>query len=183
MASEPQDTAAGEEPRLHFEDEAGQASGKRDIAALVIAVALFALAAVIVNDASGYVIRRSYARFGPEIVPYLVATGIVVLGVITAIMAWRGRFEERDPLNLGGVSWLVGGIVAQIVLLYAGSGFTPASAVLFACAARAFGQRTLVLNFAIGLVMSILLFVLFRYGLGLSLPAGPVESLVNAIFR
>jgi putative tricarboxylic transport membrane protein len=183
MAAEPQQAAAGGEPRLHFEDEAGQGSGRRDVAVLVIAVALFALAAVIANDASGYVIRRSYARFGPEIVPYIVATGIAALGVITAIMGWRGRFEAREALNFGGMSWLLAGITAEIVMLYGGAGFIPGSGVLFACAARAFGQRTLALNLGIGLALSAALFVLFRHGLGLSLPDGPLERGIDLLLR
>ena len=183
MAAEPQQTAAGEEPRLPFDDEAGKGSGKRDLAGLAIAVALFALAAVIVNDASGYVIRRSYARFGPEIVPYLVAAGIAVMAVLTVVMALRGKFEARDPLNWGGVLWLSGGVIAEIFMLYNGTGFIPGSAVLFACAARAFGQTTLVLNLGVGLVLSTVLFLLFRYGLGLSLPSGPVERVIDLMFR
>lgn len=183
MAAEPQQTAAGEEPRLPFDDEVGKGSGKRDIAGLVIAVSLFGLAALIVNDASGYVIRRSYARFGPEIVPYLIAAGVAVMGVLTVIMAWRGRFEVREPLNWGGMLWLTGGLVAQIGLLYGGAGFIPGSAVLFACAARAFGQKTPLVNLAIGVAMSAILFVLFRYGLGLSLPSGPVEHVIDLLFR
>jgi putative tricarboxylic transport membrane protein len=183
MAAEPQQNAAGEDPRLPFDDEAGAGTGKRDVAGLVIAVSLFALAALIVNDASGYVIRRSYARFGPEIVPYLVAAGIAVLGVLTVVMAWRGKFEAREPLNYGGVLWLTGGVIAEIIMLYSGTGFIPGSAVLFACAARAFGQTTLLLNLGVGLVMSTILFVLFRYGLGLSLPSGPVERFIDLLFR
>jgi len=183
MSSAPHDTAAGEEPRLPFDDEAGKASGKRDIAGLLIAVGLFGLAAVIVNDASGYVIRRTYAKFGPEIVPYLIAGGLAVLGVLTVIMALRGAFEVRDRLNLGGVLWLVGGIVTEIVMLYGGTGFIPGSAVLFACAARAFGQTTLVLNLAVGAALSTVLFLLFRYGLGLSLPNGPLERAIDLLLR
>jgi len=183
MSAGPQDNAAGDEPRLPFDDEAGQGTGKRDIAGLLIAMGLFALAAVIVNDASGYVIRRSYARFGPEIVPYLIAAGITVLGVLTVVMALRGKFEARDPLNIGGVLWLVGGILAEIAMLYGGTGFIPGSAVLFACAARAFGQTTLILNLAVGAALSTFLFLLFRYGLGLSLPGGPLERTIDLLLR
>jgi putative tricarboxylic transport membrane protein len=183
MSAERHDNAAGDTPRLHFEDEAGAGSGRRDLAGLLIAVGLFALAAVIVNDASGYVIRRSYARFGPEIVPYLIASGIAVLGVITVVMALRGKFEARDPLNFGGVLWLVSGILAEIVMLYGGTGFIPGSAVLFACAARAFGQTTLVLNLVVGATLSTVLFLVFRYGLGLSLPNGPLERTIDLLLR
>jgi putative tricarboxylic transport membrane protein len=183
MSAEPQNSAAGEVPRLQFEDEAGQGTGKRDLAGLAIAVALFVLAAIIVNDASSYVIRRSYAQFGPEIVPYLVAAGIAILGVLTVIMALRGSFEARDRLNMGGVLWLVGGILAEIAMLYGGTGFIPGSAVLFAFSARAFGQKTLPLNLVVGAVLSTLLFLLFRYGLGLSLPSGPLERTIDLILR
>lgn len=183
MAVDPQNTAAEEDLRLPFDDEAGTGTGKRDAAGLAIAVALFALAAVIVSDASGYAVRQSYARFGPEIVPYVVASGIAILAVVTVLMAWRGEFEARDRLNFGGLSWLVGGILVEIAMLYGGTGFIPGSAVLFACAARAFGQTTLVLNLVIGTVMSTLLFLLFRYGLGLSLPSGPLERAIDILVR
>ncbi|QBX36271.1 tripartite tricarboxylate transporter TctB family protein [Paracoccus liaowanqingii] len=169
--------------RLHGEDEVGQASGRRDLAGLGIALALFALAAVIYSDASGYPVRRSYAQFGPEIVPFIVAFGILVLAGLTALSAWRGGFETREPLNWGGVIWLVAAIVIEIIMLYSGTGFIPASTVLFAFAARAFGQTTHLLNVAIGAVMSTLLFLLFRYGLGLALPNGPLEQVIDQLFR
>lgn len=169
--------------RLHGEDEAGQYSGRRDFAALGIAVALFALAALIYSDAASYPVRRSYAQFGPEIVPFIVAFGIVVMGGLTAFAAWRGHFEARDPLNWGGVLWLVSAIVVEIIMLYSGTGFIPASTVLFAFAARAFGQKTHLLNLAIGAAMSGLLFLLFRYGLGLALPNGPLERIIDQVLR
>lgn len=183
MSRDTQEKAAEEELRLPFEDEPATGTGKRDAAGLMIAVALFALSAVIVNDAAGYPVRRSYARFGPEIVPYLIASGIGVLAVITVIMAWRGQFDARDRLNFGGLSWLVGGILVEIAMLYGGTGFIAGSAVLFACAARAFGQATLLLNLAVGAAISTLLFLLFRYGLGLSLPNGPLERAIDLMLR
>jgi putative tricarboxylic transport membrane protein len=182
MSGDP-NQAAGDTPRLHGEDESGAGSGRRDLAGLAIAVGLFALAYVIVNDASGYPIRRSYAQFGPEIVPYIVATGLAALAALTVVTAWRGGFEARAPLNWGGVAWLVSAILIQIAMLYGGTGFIAASAVLFGCAARAFGQKTLLLNFAVGAVLSTLLFLLFRYGLGLSLPSGPLERAIDLMLR
>lgn len=171
------------EVRLYGEDEAGQGSGLRDLAGLAIAGGLFLLAYVIFNDASGYPIRRSYAQFGPEIFPYIVALGIVVMAGITAVIAWRGGFEARVPLNYAGLFWIVSAILAQIVLLYAGSGFIIASTVLFAFSARAFGQTTHILNLSIGAAMATLLFLLFRYGLGLALPNGPLERGIDLLLR
>jgi putative tricarboxylic transport membrane protein len=174
---------AGDIPRLRGEDEAGEGSGRRDLAGLAIAIALFALAWVIANDASDYPVRRSYAQFGPNIVPYIVAAGVALLAGLTVIMAWRGAFEVRDPVNWDGVGWIVAAIVLQIGLLYGGAGFVIASTVLFASAARAFGQKTVFLNLAIGAVLSLLLFFLFQYGLGLALPAGPVERSIDFLLR
>lgn len=183
MSGDQQNKAAEEELRLPFDDEAGAGTGKRDAAGLAIAVGLFALAAVIVNDASGYPIRRSYAQFGPEIVPYVVATGIAFLAVVTVFMAWRGQFEQRERLNWGGLSWLVFGILIEIAMLYGGTGFIAGSTLLFTFAARAFGQTTWALNIAIGAVLSTVLYLLFRYGLGLSLPSGPVERTIELLLR
>ena len=179
------ETRLPDEPeiRLYGEDEAGQGSGRRDLAALGIAAGIFGLALLLYRDASTYPVRRSYAQFGPEIVPYIVASGLAVLAILTAISAWRGGFEARERLNVGGVAWLAGAIMAQIALIYSGSGFIIASTVLFACAARAFGQTTYLLNLAIGGAMSLLLFLLFRYGLGLALPNGPLERVIDQFLR
>lgn len=169
--------------RLYGEDESGQASGLRDLAGLGIAAGLFVLAYVIYNDASGYPVRRSYAQFGPEIFPYIVALGIVVLAAVTSVIAWRGGFEARMRLNYGGFFWIIAALLAQIALLFGGSGFIIASTVLFALASRAFGQTRHALNVMIGTVMSTLLYLLFRYGLGLALPSGPLERGIDLLLR
>ena len=174
---------AAPEVRLHGEDEVGQGSGLRDMAGLGIAAGLFALAFVIYSDAAAYPVRRTYAQFGPEIFPYLIALGIVVLAGATTVIAWRGGFEARARLNYGGLFWIIAAIVVEIVMLFAGSGFIAASTVLFAFSARAFGQTTHLLNFAIGATMSTLLFLLFRYGLGLALPNGPLERSIDLLLR
>jgi putative tricarboxylic transport membrane protein len=174
---------AGDIPRLRGEDESGEGSGRRDLAGLAIAVGLFALAWVIVNDAWDYPIRRSYAQFGPNIVPYIVAAGVAALAALTVVMAWRGAFEVRDPLNWEGVGWILLAIALQIAFLYGGAGFVLASTVLFGFAARAFGQKTLLLNLVIGAILSALLYLLFRYGLGLALPAGPLERVFDLVLR
>ena len=175
--------AAGDTPRLRSDDEVGAPSNRRDLGALLIAVGLFGLAWVIFSDASGYPVRRSHARFGPSIVPYIVASGIVVLGALTVVSALRGQFEARERMNIPGFAWLVAALVAEIALIYGGAGFILASTVLFGFAARAFGQTTLLRNLAIGAVLSGALFLLFQYGLGLSLPAGPLEGFINSLLR
>lgn len=184
-AGETRLSSHGEPPevRIHGEDEQGRGSGLRDLAGLAIAASLFLLAYVIYNNAASYPVRRSYAQFGPEIFPYIIASGIVILAGITAVIAWRGGFEARDRLNAAGLSWLVAAICVEIAMLYGGTGFIPASTVLFAFSARAFGQATHLLNLAIGAVLSTALFLLFRYGLGLALPNGPLERALDQLIR
>ena len=56
-----------------------------------------------------------------------------------------------------------------------------ATTLLFVAATLAFGSRRLVLDAAIGVVLTGLAFVLFNYGLGLTLPTGTViEQLLPA---
>lgn len=182
MSDDP-NLSAGDPPRLRGEDEAGAGSGRRDLAGLAIAIALFLLAFVIFRDAAGYPIRRSYAQFGPEIVPYIVATGVVIMALLTVVMALRGAFEARPSLHWPGLFWMLAAILLQIGLLYGGAGFILASTALFGCAATGFGQRALFRSFGIGLLLTFFLYLLFRYGLGLALPAGPLEGLIDTLFR
>lgn len=154
-----------------------------DLGGLLIAAALLIFAVMIAFDAASYPPRSNYGRFGPEIFPYIVAAGLGVFGVMTVLMALRGEFPEREPLNVGPVAWIIATLLAQAVLLYAGAGFIIASGVLFGGAARGFGRRPVWLTFAVGFAISVLLYILFRQGLNLSLPSGLVEPTVDRLFR
>jgi putative tricarboxylic transport membrane protein len=154
-----------------------------DISGLAIAAGLFLLAFLIWWDASGYPERRNYAQFGPEIFPYLVAAGLAIFGALTVVMAVRNWFPEREAMSGGPVAWIVAAIVAEIALLMSGFGFIVGSGFLFGLCARGMGRRPVWLTVLAGLVVSLLLYILFRHGLGLSLPAGPLERVVDAPFR
>lgn len=155
----------------------------RDLGGLAIAVGLFGLAALIAWDGSTYPVRRSYAQFGPEIFPYIVAFGLAVFGVATVLMAFRKSFPPREEMNFPPVLWIVGAVGAQVGLLYAGLGFIPATGALFGMTARGLGRKPLWLTVLVGLGVATFLFILFKQGLGLSLPAGPIERLIDGVFR
>jgi putative tricarboxylic transport membrane protein len=174
---------AGGGPRSSGPERPSVPGRARDLGGLVIAVALFALAAVIASDASGYRIRRSYAQFGPEIFPYLVAAGTAVLAALTAGLAWIGGFPARERMNAWPVLWITGSVVAQIAIIGAGFGFIAGTAALFGGAARGLGRRPLVLTVLVGAVLAAILYLLFRHGLGLALPAGPPERAFDGLFR
>ena len=155
----------------------------RDFAALAIALALFALAAVVWWDASGYPVRRSYAQFGPEIFPYIVAAGLVLFGILTVRLALRADFPARDEMHWQPVLWIAGAVAAEIALLRFGAGFILASGTLFGFAARGMGRRPVWFTVIVGICVSALLYILFRHGLGLSLRAGVPERAIDSLFR
>lgn len=165
--------------RLH----AGEDTTGRDLAGLAIALALFALAAVIWWDASAYPVRRSYAQFGPEIFPYIVAAGLAGFGILTVRLALLAEFPPREETSWPPVLWVAGAVAAEIALLRVGAGFILASGTLFGFAARGMGRRPVWLCVLVGVVVSALLYILFRHGLGLSLRAGPPERVIDALFR
>lgn len=148
-----------------------------DRAGFVIAILLAVLAAVIFYDTRSMKVTAAYARVGPTTFPYVIAAGLAVLAVGTALSAWRGGFPAREPERLGPILWIVGGLVLQLLLLKP-AGFSIATGLLFAFTARGFGRGPLWLTIPIGIVFALVVWVIFSRLLMLSLPAGPLENLV-----
>ena len=73
---------------------------------------------------------------------------------------------------------IVGGLAALIALIGLGGGFVPATTILFATTAAAFGRRAVLADLAIGFVLSVSVYLLFSRLLSLSLPMGPLERLI-----
>ncbi|ODN68506.1 Tripartite tricarboxylate transporter TctB family protein [Methylobrevis pamukkalensis] len=72
--------------------------------------------------------------------------------------------------------WIVGGLLAQMLLLTT-VGFSIATGILFAATARGFGRGPLWMTVPIGIVLSFVIWLIFARVLQLSLPAGPIEQL------
>jgi putative tricarboxylic transport membrane protein len=157
----------------------GQPSRQRrpDRAALVIAVVLAAVAIVIAWSTSNMDRAASYARVGPATFPYMVAAGLFVLSIFTVFAALRGDFPAREQQNSGPIVWIVGGLAAQMLLLDV-AGFSVATGLLFAATARGFGKGPFWLTVPVGIVLAFVIWVIFAKGLQLSLPTGPLESLI-----
>jgi putative tricarboxylic transport membrane protein len=148
-----------------------------DRAALVIALLLIALGGIIAWDAahmrSGV---AAYSRIGPRAFPYGIAAGLGLIGLLTVIEALRGAARPPEPDELRPMAWIIGGLIAQIVLLpYAG--FSVATGAVFAATARAFGRGPLWFTYPVGVAMSLAIWLFFNKGLQLVLPAGPLERL------
>jgi len=147
-----------------------------DTAGMVIAGVLLLIALVIFWDASAMQVATTYGM-GPQAMPYLIATGMAALAAGNFLLAWRGDFPQRESFDPKAIALILGGLAALIAIIGLGGGFIPATAVLFATTAAAFGRKALVTDLIIGLVLGLIVFLLFDKLLTLSLPAGPIERL------
>ncbi|OQM74819.1 tripartite tricarboxylate transporter TctB family protein [Manganibacter manganicus] len=147
-----------------------------DGAAFVIAAVLAIIAVVIAWSTATGGNSASYSRIGPNAFPYAIAGVLLVLSIWTAVEAWRGEFPEREAENVGPIIWIVAGLAGQMLLLKT-TGFSIATGVLFALTARGFGRGPLWMTVPLGIVISLVIWVVFSKGLQLSLPAGPLENL------
>jgi putative tricarboxylic transport membrane protein len=161
--------------------ERGHTSERRrpDWAALVIAAGLLVLAAIVVVDIQRLGDIASYARIGPQTVPYGIAAGLAGLSIWTVAEALRADFPEREHQEFRPVIWIVAGLLAQLVLLRL-VGFSIATGVLFGCVAYGLGRKAMWIGIPAGILLALVVWVIFALGLSLSLPAGPLEEAVRS---
>ena len=146
-----------------------------DRAGLAIAALLLALAAVIFLDARS--LPSATYGVGPQAMPVLVAGGLLLLAIGNAVLALRGDFPAREDYDPKALLLILGGLAALIAIIGLDGGFIPATAVLFVATASAFGRRAILTDFAIGLVLAVVVYLMFAKLLSLSLPMGPIERL------
>jgi putative tricarboxylic transport membrane protein len=121
-----------------------------------------------------------YAAIGPKLFPWLVAAGLLLVGVALLYEARAGAVAHPTGFELDLAPTLVvtGGLVLQMLLIRP-LGFVIATAVVFVAVAWALGSRRILLNAAVGLVLCALTYVAFTRGLGLVLPAGMLGELLG----
>jgi putative tricarboxylic transport membrane protein len=161
---------------LSLEPAETEKARRPDVAALLLGLALLALAALVAWDASRIGGGATYAQVGPKSFPYVIAGGLTLLSVWTMVAAWLGDVPAREPDEVAPILWIVGGLVAQMLLLGV-AGFSIATGVMFGLVARGFGERRLWLTIPAGILVSLVLFFVFNRGLQLTLPGGPLERL------
>jgi putative tricarboxylic transport membrane protein len=160
---------------------ARQSGGRVDIAELVIGLALLALAGVIVFDAQRLEPGSMYG-VGPSVAPMIVAGGLVLLGILTVLAAWRPRAADdaaESAIDWAAVADIMGVLVGFVVLIILDPGFVFASTVLFGGTAWAFGRRTPVVDGMIGFALALVIYGVFTKLLTLSLPEGAIDRLVS----
>jgi putative tricarboxylic transport membrane protein len=147
-----------------------------DVAGLAIALILLVLAGIVWWDMSKLQILSPY-DLGPKVMPIVVSACLVLLAIGNGIGAFRGDLPARESLDWTPIALILGGLAALIVLIAVGGGFMIGTALLFATTSTAFGRRAFVIDFIIGAVIAVFVYVLFAKLLTLSLPAGPLERL------
>lgn len=149
---------------------------KPDRPALLIGIALLALAGIVIADAMSQTIEATYG-LGPTAMPYVVGSGLAILGLSHLVVAFRGGLPKPEAADTKALLWIGGGLIGLIASIALGGGFTLGTALLFAGTARGFGRRALVVDLIIGAVMGFVIFIVFAKVLTLILPSGPFERL------
>lgn len=150
---------------------------RTDPAGLVVAALLAATAGVLMWDMSRLQITSTYG-VGPKAMPIVVAVGLAVLAIANLVVALSDGPRGRESADPRAIVLILGGLAALISLIGSGLGFIPATAILFATTATAFGRRAFFTDLAIGLALGVVIFLLFDKILTLSLPSGPLERLL-----
>jgi putative tricarboxylic transport membrane protein len=121
-----------------------------------------------------------YAAIGPKLFPWLVAAGLLLVGLALLHDARAGAVAHPAgfELDLPPALAVTVGLVLQMVLMKP-LGFVIATTVLFVAVAYALGSRRIVLNAAVGLVLCAVTYVAFTRGLGLVLPAGLLGTMLG----
>ena len=112
---------------------------------------------------------------GPALFPYLISSGLVLIGLSLLREAFAGHIAHETglELDLRAVALVAAGLAAQFLLIEF-LGWIPSAALLFVAVARAFGSRRYLPNAALGLLLAGGTFAVFNYGLDLNLPIGSV---------
>lgn len=151
---------------------------------LAVAAGVLALGALVFGGSFFLPTGGGYAQVGPGVVPRIVGFLMLVIGGFLLREAFTGGFrgvdedaEQHLPMHWGYFAWVSGGIIAYGLLVEL-LGFIFASTILFVMVAAGFNNRRYLFNAIVGLVLGVVVFAMFNYGLGLNLPAGILKTIL-----
>ncbi len=145
-----------------------------------VAAGVIALGCLALFETTHSPVSPMYARVGPTVMAYAASLLLIGLGLLLLAQAWRGRWisdpaETAEPANLRAAGWLLLGLALNVGLI-GPLGFVPASMLLFACTARAFGSRRLLRDMIVGAVFAAIAYFGFAQLLGINIGAGILEG-------
>ena len=150
---------------------------------LAVAAGVFAIGALMLWGSFDLPTGGGYAQVGPGVVPRVVAIGLLIVGALLVREAFTGGFRGVDEeaerelrMDWTSFAWVSGGILLYGLFIER-AGFILSSVALFIFVARGFLSRRWLLNGAIGLVLAVVVYAIFNYGLGLQLPPGILRGI------
>lgn len=151
---------------------------------LAVGVGVLVIAAVAFYQIGQIPAGPAFARIGPKAIPYAVAAGLAVLGVILTIQALRGGWStevaddgESLPIDWRALFWLGSGLLLNVALIQF-LGFIIASILMFLCVARAFGSDRILRDVVVAAVLTLVAYVGFDKLLGINIGAGILEGIL-----
>ena len=139
---------------------------RRDIVAGVIFIVI---AAGFAAEALNYPLGTPL-RMGPGFMPLVLAGFLALLGIVTLVAG----FSDKDMIEVSPVPWVAIGLVLATLAIFGffarALGLVP---VVFVCTAlTAFASRnnTIFAALVIAVCMSIVCYLIFKVGLGITLP-------------
>ena len=150
------------------------------IAEVLVGLGVAAIGVFIAVETSRITVAPIYAKVGPGVIPYLVAGGLILLGLLFAGSAVRRQAAAAQSAEASDWRPLViisVGLILQMLLIER-AGFIIASAVLFFCVAFAFGSRNYLRDGIIAILLAIVVYIGFTRGLNLPLPAGVLKGIL-----
>ncbi|EIM28376.1 tripartite tricarboxylate transporter TctB family protein [Microvirga lotononidis] len=121
----------------------------------------------------------TYDVVGPAMFSNLIGIGLVLSGAASVISARRASLDDlpdQPKLNLWPVALISAALLLEAALI-SRLGWIPVVATMFVAGTYAFGDRRILSNAVIGLVLATLILLVFTLGLGIDLPLGPLEPL------
>jgi putative tricarboxylic transport membrane protein len=155
---------------------------------LLLSLGILALGIALAVGTATLPSAGGYARIGPNLMPGVVAGGLILLGIwlLYEVFSgdWRGSPDPPEASGLhrfhtGAFVWVSIGLFAHMLLIH-WAGFVLAGAILFMCVARGFGSARLARDFTIGVVMGLAVFFFFVRFLNVNLPAGWLQPILGS---
>lgn len=161
---------------------------RRSPAEIALSLGVLALGAGAAWVTSGLSSEGGYSGIGPNFFPALTAAGLVACGAWLLREALAGGWKNRSPdeaeargehpFHAAAFAWVSAGLGAQMSLI-GSAGFIVAGALLFACVARGFASRRPVRDLAVGVALTLAVFLFFVRFLNVNLPAGWLAPLLG----
>lgn len=154
---------------------------------VLLALGIIALGLVALDQTWRIPVSPLYAKVGPTAMAYAASVLLIGLGLASLAQAWLGRWQTdtdahtdappSEPMQWRSVGWLLAGLVLNVGLI-APLGFVPASTLLFACTARAFGSFRPIRDLLIGAVFAAIAYFGFAKLLDINIGAGLLEGML-----